>query len=191
MPAGPTSAGLAEAGVAPRPQEAKRCLWAIPQCRVSLSSELQPAGWLTACNPNTGQGCAGFNKTFRAAKQVRDLKEYSFASVMINRMVAKVPEALSGSVCTHEYTNGKNYPREPLSRGKASLMVGYPQQTPRPSAPSVFWDSRECPSVALKPKLRRKDGRSGRFAISLACRVDQYARPDSSLQFTDVSLELS
>ena len=80
---------------------------------------------------------------------------------------------------------GKIIPESPFLGEKP------PQQTPRPSAPSVFWDSRECPSVALKPKLRRKDGRSGRFAISLACRVDQYARPDSSLQFTDVSLELS
>lgn len=70
---------------------------------VSLSSEPQPAGWLSARNPNTGQGCAGRNKPFRAAKQVRDVKEYSSASIMINRIVAKVPEALASSECVHAY----------------------------------------------------------------------------------------
>lgn len=50
---------------------------------------------------------------FRAAKQARDLKEHGSAPVIINSGVAKVPEALAGSVCvcrhTRAYVNGKVY----------------------------------------------------------------------------------
>lgn len=99
----PAPPRLMEAGVAPFSQEAKKYKRAVLQCSVSLSSEPWPAGWLSARNPNTVQGCAGCNKTFRAAKQVRDLKEYSSPSIMINRMVAKVPEALASSVCVHAH----------------------------------------------------------------------------------------
>lgn len=66
---------------------------------------------------------------FRAAKQVRDLKEYSSAWLMINSMVAKVPEALAGSVCVQAHV--------PMSMGK--FICPKPRKPSAGAKPLSWW----------------------------------------------------
>ena len=193
----PTPPWLMEAGVAPFSQEGKKYKRAVLQRSISLSSEPRPAGWLSARNPNTVQGCAGCNKPFRAAKQVRDLKEYSSASIMINRMVAKVPEALASSVCVHAHVCIRQWeslsvpsPENPL-RGQSLSPGGlFTQPTLWPSVPNFLCIGREFPTVTFKTKSRNEHEGSGWVSISLTSVKDKYARLDSSLWFTDVNLKL-
>lgn len=141
----------------------KRPRGANRRSSVSLSSEPQPAGWLSARNPNTGQGCVGRNKPFRAAKQVRDVKEYSSASITINRVVAKVPEALAGSECVHAYKCIGQWeslsvpsPENP-SQGQ-SLSPGGPltQPTLWPSVPNVLCIGRKFCTGTFQTKSGNK-----------------------------------
>lgn len=193
----PTPSWLMEAGVAPCSQKAKKYKRAVLQRSVSLSSEPRPAGWLSACNPNTVQGCAGCNKPFRAAKQVRDLKGYSSVSIMINRMVAKVPEALGGSVCVHAHMCIHQWeslsvpsPENPLQGQSLSPGGLFAQPILWPSVPNFLCISREFPTVTFKTKSRNKHEGSGWVSISLTSVMDKYARPDSSLWFIDIPLKM-
>jgi len=169
LPPRPASLGLpappqlVEAGVAPCSQEAERYKQAVPQRSVSLSSEPRPAGWLSACNPNTGQGCAGCNQPFRAEKQVRDLQEYSSALIMINRVVAKVPEALASSVCAHTHMcmcqwECLSVPCPENSLQGQSLSPGrlFTQPIPWPCVPDFLYIGREFPTVTFKTTSRNK-----------------------------------
>lgn len=176
------------------PKKYKR---AVLQRSISLSSEPRPAGWLSARNPNTGQGCTGCNKPFRAAKQVRDLKEYISASIMINRMVAKVPEALAGSVCVHAHMCIRQWeslsvprPENPLQGQSFSPSRLFTQPILWPSVPDFLCIGREFPTVTFKTKSRKKHDGSGWVSISLTSVMDKYARPDSSLWLMDINLKL-
>lgn len=63
-----------------------------PQCTMVMDSS--QFGCLSEHNPNTSEGCADCNKPCRAAEQVRELKEYSSPTVIINRGSDIIPWAV-------------------------------------------------------------------------------------------------
>lgn len=93
---------------------------------------------------------------FRAAKQVRDLKEYSSAWIMINSMVAKVPEALAGSVCVQAHMSLRQWeslsvlsPENPLQGQSLSPGGLFTQSLWWPSVPDCLCTGGKFPAAAF------------------------------------------
>ena len=109
---------------------------------------------------------------------------------MINRMVAKVPEALAGFVCvcmhTCAYANGKVYlsqAQKTLRRGKSSLLVGY---SLKPYCGPVFlmFSALAGNSVLLHLQPRAETSTKDQVSVSVTSVRKKNARLDSSLWFS-------
>lgn len=93
---------------------------------------------------------------FRAAKQVTDLKEHSPAPIMINSVVAKVPQALAGSVCVQAHMSLRQWERlsvlspENHLLGQSLSCGGLPTQSLLwPRIPDCLCTGREFPAAAF------------------------------------------
>lgn len=154
---------------------------------VSRRSEPGPAGCVSAAIQTLAKAVLAAINPFRAAKQVRDLKEYSSAWIMINSTVAKVPEALAGSVCVQAHMCLRQWeslsalsPENPL-QGQSLSPGGLLSQLLLCAPVFLIVSALTENSLLLNFKPRAEITMRDKISLSLTSVMSKYGRPYSSL----------